>query len=225
MNFKKLRILGLVVFLVSIFMITVAVIPTYYANNLNISTFDDVYSPTSVHTIEEKTSDVPTISTETTVQVTVQPTTERKQENIISVTEKEHIEEINIEKPEDNQEQEVLEIDNISNNTSDYELDLLARAIYQEAGICGEYCQWLVGSTVLNLADTYGSIETVVFDYNTFNVAYSLYDATPSDLSYSVANRLLSGDRDYSVKAFRTDYYHSFGTPYTNVDNIYFSTY
>lgn len=108
---------------------------------------------------------------------------------------------------------------------SDYELDLLARTIYQESGICSEYCQWLVGSTVLNLADDRGGIENVVFDYNTFNVAYILYDCTPSDLSYSVAERLLSGDRDYNVKAFRTDYYHSFGTPYTCVDNVYFSVY
>ena len=108
---------------------------------------------------------------------------------------------------------------------SDYELDLLARTIYQESGICGEYCQWLVGSTVLNLADDRGGIENVVFDYNTFNVAYILYDCTPSDLSYAVAERLMSGDRDYNVKAFRSDYYHDFGTPYTYVDNMYFSVY
>lgn len=107
---------------------------------------------------------------------------------------------------------------------SEYEYDLVARTIYQESGICGEYCQWLVGSTILNLADERGGIENVVFDYNTFNVAYVLYDCTPSELSYQVAARVLSGDRDYNVKYFRTDYYHGFGTPYTNVDNVYFST-
>lgn len=107
---------------------------------------------------------------------------------------------------------------------SEYEYDLLARTIYQEGGVCSEYCQWLIGSAVLNLADERGGIENVVFDYNTFNVAYVLYDCTPSNLSYSVAERLLSGDRDYVVKYFRTDYYHGFGTPYTNVDNVYFST-
>lgn len=107
---------------------------------------------------------------------------------------------------------------------SEYEYDLVARTIYQESGICSEYCQWLVGSTILNLADERGGIENVVFDYNTFNVAYVLYDCTPSELSYKVAARVLSGDRDYNVKYFRTDYYHGFGTPYTNVDNVYFST-
>ena len=83
----------------------------------------------------------------------------------------------------------------------------------------------MVGSTVLNLADIYGGITEVAFNYNIFNVSYKLYNATPSKLSYAVAQRVLSGDRDYNVKAFRTNYYHDFGTPYTNVDNIYFSTY
>lgn len=108
---------------------------------------------------------------------------------------------------------------------TDYELDLLARCIYQESGTCGEYCQWLVGSTVLNIMDYRGCDIEIVYDYDTFNVAYNLYDETPSDLSYVVAERILSGDRDYNVMAFRTDYYHSFGNPYTNVDNVYFSTF
>lgn len=107
----------------------------------------------------------------------------------------------------------------------DYELDLLARCIYQEAGICSEYCQWLVGCTVMNLGDYTGSGIDIVFDYNTFNVAYVLYSCTPSDTSYAVAERILSGDRDYNVMAFRTNYYHSFGNPYTQVDNVYFSTF
>lgn len=106
-----------------------------------------------------------------------------------------------------------------------YEYDLLARTIFQEAGICGEYCQWLVGSTVLNRADVGGGIENVVFDYNIFNVAYELFDETPSELSYAVARRLIAGDRDYKVMAFRDSYYHNFGVPYDSVDNMYFSVY
>ena len=108
---------------------------------------------------------------------------------------------------------------------ADDELDLVARTVYLEAGDCGEYCQWLVGSTILNLAERNGGIGNVVNDYNLFNVAPFLYDCTPSDLSYEVANRVLSGDRDYNVMAFRMDYYHDFGQPYTSVDNTYFSTY
>lgn len=102
---------------------------------------------------------------------------------------------------------------------------MLARVIYCEAGNCSEYCQWLVGSTAMNLADSNGGLRAVAFDYNTFNVAGILYTRDPSELSYSVAQRILSGDRDYNVTAFRMSYYHSFGTPYAVVDNVYFSSY
>jgi hypothetical protein len=172
-------------------------------------------------------------TTITIAPATVEPTTVKSTEveTTEKATEPNKEESVVVEKKETEKKEEPTvnnNSDDVSNNYlnySEYELDLLARTIYQEAGICGEYCQWLVGSTVLNLADDRGGIENVVFDYNTFNVAYILYDCTPSDLSYSVARRVLSGDRDYAVKAFRTDYYHSFGTPYTNVDNVYFSTY
>lgn len=103
--------------------------------------------------------------------------------------------------------------------------DLLARVIYCESGICSEYCQWLVGSVAMNLAEEYGSLESVAFNYNIFNVANILYTREPSELSYSVAERIVSGDRNTAVKAFRTDYYHSFGQPYESVDNVYFTVY
>lgn len=126
-----------------------------------------------------------------------------------------------------NVEKKETEENNSSDNVSvDYATqDLLARVIYLESGICSEYCQWLVGSTAMNLADTNGGLAAVAYDYNTFNVAYMIDSCTPSELSMQVAKRILSGDRDYNVKAFRTNYYHNFGTPYTNVDNVYFSTF
>lgn len=103
--------------------------------------------------------------------------------------------------------------------------DLLAKVIYLEAGECSEYCQWLVGSTAMNLADEYGSLSAVAYNYNIFNVAYDIDSCQPSELSYSVAERILSGDRDYNVRAFRDGSYHTFGTPYDCVDGVYFSTY
>jgi hypothetical protein len=166
---------------------------------------------------------VTTKPAETTELVTVETTTEPE---IVEDSTEDYVTEVEYELEETYvEDDEYVEENDYSTSCSDYELDLLARTIYQEAGICSEYCQWLVGSTVLNLADERGGVESVVLDYNTFNVSYKLYDATPSNLSYAVAKRLLLGDRDYSVKAFRTDYYHSFGTPYTNTDNVYFSTY
>ena len=202
---KEFGIIGVIVALVVV-LVTIGVVGT--VNYSNTSTPDEAVIETSPPTtIAIATTVCPTtICVETTVEPTVEVVEENTQEDVDEY----------YEEPESN---------NYYSNPSDYELDLLARTIYQEAGICSEYCQWLVGSTVLNLADERGGLESVVFDYNTFNVAYVLYDAEPSDLSYSVASRLLSGDRDCNVKAFRMDYYHNFGMPYTNVDGVYFSTY
>ena len=113
----------------------------------------------------------------------------------------------------------------ISYSSSDREW--IARVICMEAGNCSEECQWLVGSTALNLADRYygGNIEATVTNPNIFAVAGYFYLREPNAQNWAVADRVLSGDRDYQVMAFRTDYYHSFGTPYTVVDNVYFSTY
>lgn len=102
---------------------------------------------------------------------------------------------------------------------------LLAKLIYLEAGTCSEDCQWLVGSAAVNLAEDRGGLEAVAYDYNTFNVAYQIDRCSPSETSYAVASRILSGDRDYQVYAFRTDMYHEWATPYISIDNVYFSTY
>lgn len=106
---------------------------------------------------------------------------------------------------------------------SDSDLDLLARVIYAEAGGCSEYCQWLVASTTMNLAEDLGDgyLSSIVYNTNIIYISYG----TPDSQCYKVAEKVLSGDRDYQVMAFRSDYYHEFGTPYTSVDNVYFSTY
>lgn len=172
-------------------------------------------------TVDEATPDEVVTTTETisssVVETTVESTSEVPTEEATTVENSSQV---------DYSENVTYTENEVSySGTIDYELDLLARCIYQEAGICSEYCQWLVGCTVMNLGDYTGSGIDIVFDYNTFNVAYVLYSCTPSDTSYAVAERILSGDRDYNVMAFRTDYYHTFGTPYTSVDNVYFSTF
>lgn len=199
------------------------------ANNKTnfVSTYDTVQKKSVKETTVEETSISATISaTEiTTSKVETKPVettvaTDNKEKEIESCSEIEKYIEAETEPTY------VLEntvIDNGDNYASN--IDLLARIIYFESGSCSEYCQWLVGSTAMNLADEYGSLETVAFNYDIFNVANILYTDTPSSLSYSVATRIINGDRDINVRAFRTDYYHSFGSPYTSVDNVYFNSY
>jgi hypothetical protein len=219
----------IIVILIAVCVVSTAIIVgvTSKGSSSNQNTPDEVVATADsvAATVIVETNTPITTCASTTIAPTKKPTeapTEAEINDESEVIDVVYTEQVETPIVENNKESEV---NNYSSGTSDYELDLLARTIYQEAGICSEYCQWLVGSTVLNLADERGGLESVVFDYNTFNVAYVLYDAEPSDLSYSVASRLLSGDRDCNVKAFRMDYYHNFGTPYTNVDGVYFSTY
>lgn len=191
------------------------------ANKINfVSTYDTVQRKS----VEETTIEKTTVSTtETTMsKVETKPT-----ETIVIAEDKEEIESYSeIGKYIEAETEPTEDSENIvTDNNSDTNIDLLARIIYFESGSCSEYCQWLVGSTAMNLANEYGSLETVAFNYDIFNVANILYTDTPSSLSYSVATRIINGDRDVNVRAFRTDYYHSFGSPYTNVDNVYFSSY
>lgn len=192
------------------------------ANKINfVSTYDTVQRKS----VEETTIEKTTIST---IETTISKVETKPTETIVVAESKEEIESYSeIEKyieAETEPTEEVTE-NIVTDNDSDTNIDLLARIIYFESGNCSEYCQWLVGSTAMNLANEYGSLETVAFNYDIFNVANILYTDTPSSLSYSVATRIINGDRDVNVRAFRTDYYHSFGSPYTNVDNVYFSSY
>lgn len=191
------------------------------ANKINfVSTYDTVQRKS----VEETTIEKTTVST---TETTISKVETKPAETIVIAESKEEIESYSeIEKYIEAETEPTEESENIvTDNNSDTNIDLFARIIYFEAGSCSEYCQWLVGSTAMNLANEYGSLETVAFNYDIFNVANILYTDTPSNLSYSVATRIINGDRDINVRAFRTDYYHSFGSPYTNVDNVYFSSY
>lgn len=114
---------------------------------------------------------------------------------------------------------------NYVSSGGDYDRELLARVIYLEAGGCSAECQRLVGSATLNLADMYGSLEAVAYDPNKFAVAGDIGGCSPDSLSYEMADALIAGNRNSEVMAFRAGYYHDFGSPYTSIDNVYFSTY
>ena len=200
------------------------------AMNEDVATPDEVsVVPTTQITTTVATTAVATTTAEATTVVHTEPTTAKTEEPVSDIEVSKDMGNMqesdnyagNVQRQENSESNDYEPSEDYSNS----DVDLIARTVYLESGGCGEYCQWLTASTILNLADRNGGISNVVYDYNTFNVAGMIDGCSPSDLSYSVAQRVVSGDRDYSVMAFRADYYHSFGTPYTNVDNVYFSTY
>ena len=201
-------------------------------------TSSDKATDDSAATLDEISTTVVETTITTTTKPTEQPTTVAKKEeptksatgepvgtenNEQDVQEQPEKEDTHDEKKDTANTEQAHNVSD--SNYSQSDVDLVARTVYLESGSCGEYCQWLTASTILNLAESRGGIADVVYDYNTFNVAGMIDSCSPSDLSYSVAERVLSGDRDYNVMAFRAGYYHSFGIPYTNADNVYFSTY
>lgn len=209
-------------------------------DNINIAS-----TPDSIATVDEATPDSvatpleiskPTNSPTTapTEQSTNKPTEASTYSPPVEETQifysDEDIEDYSYENNNDNIE--IKDNDNYENNDigsssfSASDRSIIARIIMAESGNCSIDCLWLTGSALLNLADYYyeGDLEAVAYDPQVFNVADILDSVVPNQDCWDTADRLLSGDRDYKVMFFRTDYYHSFGTPYINIDNVYFST-
>ncbi|MGN1131274.1 MAG: Ig-like domain-containing protein [Ruminococcus sp.] len=108
------------------------------------------------------------------------------------------------------------------------EKDLLMRSLYREAGSTGFWCQVYVCSATLNLWKSeysYLSLGEMLTNYNIYETAYTLSSVTSQEKSYvkEATDYVLNGGRVPNVKYFRTDYYHSFGTPVTSIENVYFS--
>ena len=108
------------------------------------------------------------------------------------------------------------------------EKDLLMRSLYREAGSTGFWCQVYVCSATLNLWKSqysHLSLEEMLTNYNIYETAYTLSSVTSKEKSYvkDATEYVLNGGKVPNVKYFRTDYYHSFGTPVTSIENVYFS--
>lgn len=234
---KKILILLMIIF---ISCSTTVTIQGNCPDNINIAS-----TPDSIATVDEATPDSvatpleiskPTNSPTTvpTEQSTDKPTEASTYSPPVEETQifysDEDIEDYSYENNNDNIE--IKDNDNYENNDigsssfSASDRSIIARIIMAESGNCSIDCLWLTGSALLNLADYYyeGDLEAVAYDPQVFNVADILDSVVPNQDCWDTADRLLSGDRDYKVMFFRTDYYHSFGTPYINIDNVYFST-
>lgn len=107
---------------------------------------------------------------------------------------------------------------------TDEEYQLLVRVVMSEAG--GRYGEPMEGKvavveTILNRVDMgYGSIAEVVAS------AYSTADnGAPDESCVEAVEIALTGEDDYpdNMLFFRAGTYHSFGTPYKQIGNHYFS--
>lgn len=126
----------------------------------------------------------------TTNKATNEPSTTEKNVGIITIVNSESIKSHN----DDCIAQASTHSDSRTDNCSEYDLDLLSRVIYSEAG-----CDWIpdwvqlyVGSVVLNRVKSSiypNSIEGVLYDPGQY--PYSLYDNTPNERAIENARQLL----------------------------------
>ena len=113
-------------------------------------------------------------------------------------------------------------------NLSPYEKDLLARSLYREAGSTSYTCQLYVCSATINLWQSefsHMSLAQMLTNYNIFETAYTLNSVSEWEKNsvMGVVEDVMNGGKVPNVKYFRTCYYHGFGTPVINIDNVYFS--
>ena len=108
---------------------------------------------------------------------------------------------------------------------TDEEYNLLLRVCMSECG--GKYGEPLEGKiavveTILNRSEIYGkTIEEVVYEPNQYSVA----DNGEPDETVREAVDIALSSNTYPDEMiyFRSGYYHSFGTPYRQIGNHYFS--
>lgn len=120
---------------------------------------------------------------------------------------------------------EIVFIGNEETKVTQKEYNLLLRVCMSECG--GKYGEPLDGKiavveTVLNRSEIYGkSIEEVIYEPYQYSLANNGEPDETVEQAVDIALRenIYPDDMIY----FRTDYYHSFGTPYQQIGNHYFS--
>lgn len=109
-------------------------------------------------------------------------------------------------------------------NLEQWEIDFFAKLLYCEAGIMGYEGQFWVASAILNLSEiTNMSIWEMGHKVNLFAVAPWVDNAQPKQKQYDIIYDVLNNGWIADVAFFRTDHYHTFGNPMTQIENVYFS--
>ncbi len=106
------------------------------------------------------------------------------------------------------------------------DIELLYRLVESEAGQESSLGRRLVADCVLNMARTQRlTIKQAILNPGIFDVVSSgvIYKTVPSESTIQCVNTELEGQIDYGVMYFRNKHFHTFGVPYEQVGNHYFS--
>lgn len=107
---------------------------------------------------------------------------------------------------------------------ADEERDFLAKLLYAEAGSMTWEGQVYTCSAILNLCDSRDiSIFEGGHNEGMFSVAPYVDFVEPMQMQYDVIEYVCNGGRIADIKYFQCGWYHNFGTPVCNIENVYFS--
>lgn len=109
---------------------------------------------------------------------------------------------------------------------TDTEIKELSTLVYLECGSQSPECQAAVTSVILNRMTAYGtSLHDVIYAPHQFTPAHKIQYVEPSDQCIQVVKRtcFYGSVLPPSVLYFRNNHYFSWATPYTCIDNVYFS--
>lgn len=119
---------------------------------------------------------------------------------------------------------EEIGVKTIEVNGEPVDIEFLAKLLYAEAGTMDWWGKVYTCSAILNLCDTeHRNLWTAGHDKNYFSVALYVDSVEPTEEIYEVIDYVLGGGRISDICYFRTDYYHTFGTPVCQVGAHYFS--
>ena len=119
--------------------------------------------------------------------------------------------------------------DSMVYNISAEERDMLARLLYLEGGSTSYKCQKMIMEVVFNHYEYRGrksSFTDIVYTKNLFSPAQKIKNTKARQIQYDIVDEICRDGMTILpsyVLYFRASYHHSWATPYTDIDNVYFS--
>lgn len=109
---------------------------------------------------------------------------------------------------------------------SEYEIRLMAKLVYLEAGAQSYRCQKAIASVIINRSKKYHkSIYNTIYEPGVFGPAYKVSRTTPSNSCLRAVHEVVRNGTTLpsNVVIFRNRHYHTFGRRYCCIDGVYFS--
>lgn len=110
---------------------------------------------------------------------------------------------------------------------SEWEIRLMAKLVYLEAGSQSYRCQKAIASVIINRSKRYGrSIYNTIYEPGVFGPAYKVSRTNPSNSCLRAVREVVRSRciLPRNVVIFRNKHYHTFGRRYCCIDGVYFSS-